>query len=1270
MPYTISRKDIIPYNQNNIISMSDIIPIRTISFSDIVPIEEEEKKQAQGYPSGNRTFTDLGFIGGESTPVHPVKEFMRGSLSSVPGMMYRKQGPEPSEAKNFIEKAAYGAGQMLFDAPVFAAGMYGGGLPGGFAATAGIRKTLMDAYEKGNAKTFEEFLPRLGGAMKETVKGGITGAVTEIAGAGRGFAAIPKQTVAMTTTGAVLEKRFPTAQEFIDNAVLMFGIHGVMSGSRALRNYYTTTGKTPTQVYEDVKAGKVNPDAFINEWGVEANAQPQRGGGILPDVGKSPIAKPNKYRFGAKPEVKPKPLTQEQIREKLKPETEMIGENVRPDFQYTLRREHEAGIVEGQLNRPFPKGPMERTVEPQKPIFEGYEKVINPEAFESAPSGPGSLPELIIGKPVKPKRIATTTTGKKLEQPAIPREPLDNSAEAVTRMYEEHEAQIAALGKKSWRHRLQDLKRVTVDTSANIKNQLLKDFGIEGKEAVIRHDLIKGAHSKAIKIYDEVSKQIYEGLSPDQEITLNRVIQSRNTINVEQRRPDILQPGGFRTKGHTNFLNSIEPNLLADLNRRADIYANAWKEQLDALKGERIISETAYNYLVDLGFYSPRKFIDYIDPEHTVMVGGRKITVTESGIKRLDTGSESALENNSRLLLSDGIARVQGRIFRNKANMAMRDIALKNPDNGIVRMLAEKEKLPGGYQEIRVMVDGNPERMAMPNRLAREWVVSDPQISAELANTIGWVTGSKVLKASATGYNPEFAFTNLPRDIAHIWGSTYEFSSHAPVAGLQMGRNLLTTLTDSWGRKGRWNDYIDEGGGMEFLTHQGRLKAPQGLSPYAAQLQKVLSYVGETSEIWTRLSLREQALRNGKSPVEATWTARNYLDFSQGGSYIKAVDTAVPYLNAGVQGTRGLFRAAAQRPGEFTYKIAQLGSFATGLFLANRLTNPDTWNNISDRDKVNNFIITTPGEYTDKQGNKRYLFYKIPKDQSQRLMSTIFENMMAKYMGDPVNIDQVTQAAKDMIQIMPGELLPPTFGAALGYFSNKDFWKNEDIWKEGYDGAIEPGQEYTAYTNPALVKWGEATGMSPERTKYALSELFAYQNIYTDLVGGGMRQIFKQMDEPDRERTTKEMLLRMPVIRKVFKATNPFMPYEKSIKETMIKENTRTFVRNREFNKILNSDSLDQAAAGEFIKTQPDAEKPGLWAKYKEHERMKDIPDRRWWVNLKAAPPEVRANMYWDRYINSTEDEQKSLEYYMKRVPGIYTDRFAKRMNHLVKKAR
>jgi len=903
----------------------------------------------------------------------------------------------------------------------------------------------------------------------------------------------------------------------------------------------------------------------------------------------------------------------------------------------------------------------------------------NPSKFvEENPLDTFFLASMFIAKGVKTARgmkVPVEARGRLSKELASP-------IEKVEHMYEATEVALKQKTKVSPTELYHKTKRNIVDVSGNIKRELLKEAGELGEEAVMHHELIRGAPPKAGMQIENAVSNIYGDLNPSEIALLNRVVQSKRTMAISAYKPEVRHPHGLTGAEHLEYVKTMPKKIT----QKADAYFEVMSEQLTQLHKEGLLSDALYNELRSQGDYSPRRFIQYIDPDRTYTIEGKKVTVPDSGLKRLTTGSEQVMEINSQMLLSDVIARTQTRIFKNRANQALHQVAIQFPDNGIVRpakVIKQTkegapvyEKPPAGHERITVMVKGQEIDMLMPREWAKEWVTADPLINAQFANIIGWVSGSKILKPMATGLNPGFAITNFPRDIALIWVATGKYSAFPPRFLAQMGRDLITTFPDVLLRKGRFKDYINEGGGMQFLTHQGRIT--KKTSGKLQNLQQVLGYVGETSELWTRLALRERALRRGDSPTKATWIARNYLDFSQGGNLIKAADSAIPYLNAAVQATRAVFRSVHDRPVQSMAKFASLGTLATGLYLGNRFGNPECWNSIPSRVKVNSWIITTPFKYTDKEGNVKYLYFKIAKDQAQRVLATVFENLMAKALGDKVDGEQIAQSVADFIPYNPVGSLPPTLDAMLGYFANKDFWTNEDIWK---GSKVIPKEEYTRYTHPMLVKTGELTGLSPERLRHVLQQYFTYGNIYTSLVGEGLNAILGQLPEQYKDKTTMEIITKQPIIRRMLSSTRPGEEFRQELDKLKMEENTRRFVARRELDNLateyfrekdeteVENQSLKQQIFT-HIKAQPEAEQGTLVQRFHRMERLYRIPDRGWWLTLASMPPEARATAFFSRWVTSDEEEKKRLRETMIRVPGIRSDRFDTRLVALFNKVK
>jgi hypothetical protein len=821
-----------------------------------------------------------------------------------------------------------------------------------------------------------------------------------------------------------------------------------------------------------------------------------------------------------------------------------------------------------------------------------------------------------------------------------------------------------------------ELNKAVIDVSGNLKRKALK-AGPEGKKVIMRHDLIAGAHSAAIRNVNKATDAIYKGLNEADHDYLDSYLYAKRSLEILKDRPDFKFFGDRKKADFEEMLESIPKEVRGKIEKRAEKSWDVYNNILKRYHNEGMITKNEYTELTQRGKnYSPREILEYIDPG--AIGGGGKISVPNSGIKALtDEGSLKAIESDSSLLMSQALSRAETRIFRNRAAKSLYDMAKANPDNGVVSLAkvirTTKDGKPvyepatNGFEKISVMIDGQKKEMIMPSDMAKEWIKSDPVLNSNVAETISWLSGTKVLKSMATGLNPEFALTNFPRDLAHVWLTTQEYSKQAPLAALQLGKDIKEVWSDAIFRKGLYTEYVKRGGGMEFLTHQGRF-APK-LKGHLGQLQNVMGYTGESSEIAVRLALMQRSLKNMKKAGrtdteemldEATWIARNYLDFSQGGSVVKAADTAIPYLNAAIQGTRGVFRAAESHPGKTAYKMAQIAATATGLFYANYYQNKENWDSIPHRDKVNNWIITTPFSYKDKEGNKKWLYVRIPKDQGQRLVTSIAEQAAAKAIGEEVDMAQVTQAAADFVPISPGALAPPMFKAFKGYELNKDFYRGEDIWRGSREDIKAEEEYYKNYTHDFFIKAGKETGLSPERLKYALGQYFTSGNIWTSMVGFGWDNLFAEMTEDQKEKVTEELILKKPFIRKLFRHTDPYHKFSKEIKDVTIEERTKKFVMMRDFNDIVQKKLEDKATNKDvvnFIKKNP-KEAGVLKDHYKRAILLKDMPERRYWKELAKIPAPARARLFWSRWQGEAPEERiKSLKTAVK-IPGFYSDAF------------
>ena len=169
-------------------------------------------------------------------------------------------------------------GTVAGGAALGAVGATAGGWAGTFALPAGLRKVMMDHYEKGDVKDAADFWDRLSAATWEATKAGGLGVATFGAGKVVGGAVggaigsragtlstMATEVGVMTTLGAAMEGHSPEPDDFINNALLIGGLHGVGLGAKNLRRLYAEKGVRPAEVVEMAKSDPVLLQEVVSE---------------------------------------------------------------------------------------------------------------------------------------------------------------------------------------------------------------------------------------------------------------------------------------------------------------------------------------------------------------------------------------------------------------------------------------------------------------------------------------------------------------------------------------------------------------------------------------------------------------------------------------------------------------------------------------------------------------------------------------------------------------------------------------------------------------------------------------------------------------------------------------------------------------------------------------------------------------------------------------------------------------------------------------------
>lgn len=280
---TITDDDSLPIDLDDIpdaapdetnIDLSDI-PDTPLGTTPAKPLAKNPDADIKDALIGEDKESFLGMIQAEIREWGEV--IAEGWDESITGMLYHGKAPKPSDKKrSYMQNVLKGTVSGTIDVPYYLAGLALGGGPtsptgwgGAMALPAGVRKVLMDRYEKGEIKTPSEFALRASDAIKETVKAEIAG----MAGHGAGQVApqllkVPAEAVAMTAVGGLLEGRIPSAQEFEEavGVMLSIGIANRYIGKSAvatknatakfkkkLSDTYVETGKTPKELLAEIE---------------------------------------------------------------------------------------------------------------------------------------------------------------------------------------------------------------------------------------------------------------------------------------------------------------------------------------------------------------------------------------------------------------------------------------------------------------------------------------------------------------------------------------------------------------------------------------------------------------------------------------------------------------------------------------------------------------------------------------------------------------------------------------------------------------------------------------------------------------------------------------------------------------------------------------------------------------------------------------------------------------------------------------------------------
>lgn len=451
---------------------------------------------------------------------------------------------------------------------------------------------------------------------------------------------------------------------------------------------------------------------------------------------------------------------------------------------------------------------------------------------------------------------------------------------------------------------------------------------------------------------------------------------------------------------------------------------------------------------------------------------------------------------------------------------SMRNMAANNAlDQGVLAGIATSLEKPE-KDSVWTMRDGKE----------AYWHVNDPMVleALESLNFNGYDNplmrqAGKFKRALTIGVtaSPSFRVRNMLRDSLSALGTA------------EVGYNPLRNMIDGWKATGRETDtqlnLIAGGGAIRFGSFNDGDQAANakrlismgvGENQILDSKDKVRNAfrrlvdqwqeIGDRAETINRAVIYQRAIDAGKSHLEASFEARDLMNFTSMGSSaaIRALTQVLPFFNARLQGTDRLIRGAKANPRRFAAVAGTVAMASALLYLLN--ADDDDYKALPDYVRDTYWPIKLGGKWL-------YL----PKPFEIGAMGTVVERMTELAVaGDDYQAkdfrDTLVSILSSQLAMNPiPQIVRPVTEAAFNY----DMFRRAPIDALGQQNLL-PQDRYTARTTAPAVAAGKLTGISPQRLEHIVEGYFGWLGIQALNAGDwAMRGAMGLPSNPNRDLT-------------------------------------------------------------------------------------------------------------------------------------------------------
>lgn len=233
------------------------------------------------------------------------------------------------------------------------------------------------------------------------------------------------------------------------------------------------------------------------------------------------------------------------------------------------------------------------------------------------------------------------------------------------------------------------------------------------------------------------------------------------------------------------------------------------------------------------------------------------------------------------------------------------------------------------------------------------------------------------------------------------------------------------------------------------------LNTAEKMAKFIRKLARGYDEIGDLTENVNRAALYQQLRDQGRSHLEASFEARDLMDFGLSGAWagVRALNQVLPFFNARLQGLRKLGVGYNDDPKRMMYVVGALALATIALSMAYK--DDEDFKKRSDSDRNNYWWFKVGG-----------VAYRIPRPFEIGAVATAIDHFMAlAYDSENTNAERFTAQMGELIN---GQLamnpIPQVFRPLIDVYANKDAFTGRPIESLAMQ-RLRPEDRYSSNTS-------------------------------------------------------------------------------------------------------------------------------------------------------------------------------------------------------------